>query len=224
MRRTTNQSKGENAMRHLDRSTSHHGRRWLRHGGLLIAMVAMLLTATGGGTAWAATLFTDNFEDGNAAGWITTGGTWIVTQESSKVLHQSSLAANALARAGQPGWRDYTVTADVKPTSFNGFPGFVGVVARAQSTTTYYALVLRPNNTAELTRTVGGTASTLAVMRVAVSAGTTYTLALRTAGQSLTGWVNGVAVTASDGFIFAGQAGLVTTWTTASFDNVIVNT
>lgn len=210
-------------MRQTDRSPDHRGaRRWYR-GGLLVTLVALFLAA-GAGSASAATLTSDDFEDGNAAGWTTTGGTWVIKNEESRVLHQSSLAANALARTGQIDWRDYTVAADVKPVSFNGLPGFVGVVARAQSTTTYYALVLRPDNTAALTRTVGGSSTTLATARVAVSTGTSYRLALRTASRTLTGWVNGVELTASDSFISAGPAGLVTTWTTASFDNVSVGT
>jgi hypothetical protein len=212
-------------MHQRDRSQVHRGRRRWHHGGLLVGLVALLLAVVGAGTASAATLTSDDFEDGNAAGWTTTGGTWIVvTEPDSRVLHQSSLAANALARTGQPGWRDYTVTAEVTPTSFNGLPGFVGVVSRAQSTSNYYALVLRPNDTAALIRTIGGTSTTLADARVTVTEDTSYTLSLRTAGRTLTGWVNGVQLTASDGFLFGGPAGLVSTWTTASFDNVSVDT
>ncbi|HKS98164.1 MAG TPA: hypothetical protein VJT31_01425 [Rugosimonospora sp.] len=178
--------------------------------------------ALAAGQASAATLVSDNFEDGNAAGWTLTGGTWIVTHEDSRVLHQSSFAANALARIGQPGWQNYTVTATVRPTSFNGLPGFAGIVARAGSTSNYYALVLRPNDTAALTRTIGGTTVTLAAIPVNVATGTTYTLSLRVAGQTLTGRVDGAALSASDGFVLQGPAGFVTTWTSASFDNFVV--
>ncbi|MBE1489465.1 hypothetical protein [Plantactinospora soyae] len=187
-------------------------------------LVALLLAVTGVGTASAATLASDDFEDGNAAGWVTTGGTWIVTREESRVLRQSSLAGNALARTGQPGWRDYTIVAEVRPDSFNGMPGSVGVVARAQSSSTFYALVLRPNNTVALIRTVGGRSTTLAAASMTVAADRSYTLVLRTAGQTLTGLVGGVRLTASDGFILSGPAGLVTTWTIASFDDVSVDT
>jgi hypothetical protein len=168
-------------------------------------------------------LVADNFEDNNAAGWTTTGGTWIVNLDGSNhVLRQSSLAANALARTGSVTWRDYTVTAQVQPQSFNGLPGFAGVVARAQSTSNYYALVLRPNDTAALTRTVGGVSQTLATARVAVDTGTWYTVTLAVAGQRLTGSVNGTSISATDGFLNGGPAGLVTTWTTAAFDNTTV--
>lgn len=198
----------------------------MRRAALLVtvaAVGAMFLAAIGGGTASAATLATDDFEDGNAAGWTTTGGTWIVTRADSRVLRQSSLATSAVARTGQQSWRNYTVTADVRPESFNGMPGFAGVAARVQSPSTYYALVLRPDDTAALVRVAGGgSPSTLAVAEVDVAEDTTYSLSLRVDGQRLTGWVNGAELTATDGFILGGRAGLVTRRTTASFDNVSV--
>jgi glycosyl hydrolase family 59 (putative galactocerebrosidase) len=199
------------------------GKRRRRLGGPLVILAVLLAVFTGAGSASAATLAADDFEDGNAAGWTTTGGTWIVNWDgSSRVLRQSSLAANALARVGSVSWRNYTVTADVKPESFNGMPGFAGVVARAQSTSDYYALVLRPNDTAALTRTVGGTTQTLATLKTSIEAGTWYTLSLGVDGRKLTGSVNGASITATDGFLYGGPAGFVTTWTTASFDEVVV--
>jgi pectate lyase len=215
------QVKGGCAMREMDRAGAHRGRRWGLRGGLLVAAVALLVAATGVGTAAAATLVSDDFEDGNAAGWVTTGGT---DRDCREFRGCTSRASRQRWPDGQASWRDYTVRAEVRATSFNGMPGFVGVVARAQSTSNYYALVLRPNNTAALTRTVGGTSTTLASIPVGVSAGTSYTLTLRTSGQTLTGQVNGAGLSASDGFLNGGPAGLVTTWTTASFDNVTVIT
>ena len=194
-------------MRQTDRSPNPRGTaRWIG-GGLLLTLVTVLVTALGAGSASAATLVADDFEDGNAAGWVTTGGTWIVTREDSRVLSQSSLAANALARTGQPGWRDYSVTAEVTPDSFNGLPGFVGVVARAQSTSNYYALVIRPNDTVALIRFIGGNGSTLATADLPVNADQTYTVGLRADGRTLTGWANGVQITANDSFISGGPAG-----------------
>lgn len=212
-------------MRRTDRLQPGRWADGWRRGGLLTVLIALLVGFTGVGAASAATLVNDNFEDGNAAGWTTTGGVWIVANENTKVLRQSSLAAGALARIGALSWRDYTVTAQVEPTSFNGLPGFTGVVARASSTTNYYALVLRPDNTAALLRVIGGQAAVLATQRVTVRTGVVYTLALRVAGRALTGSVNGgVRITATDGFLLQGPAGLTTTWTTASFDNVRVDT
>jgi hypothetical protein len=188
-----------------------------------VILTALLVVFTGVGSASAATLRADDFEDGDAAGWTTTGGTWIVNLgESSRVLRQSSFVAGALARTGSLAWRNYTISAAVKPESFNGLPGFAGVVVRASSTSNYYALVLKADDTVALTRTVNGTTQTLASARVAVNTGTWYTLKLDVEGSRLTGSVGGVSVAAYDGFLYGGPAGLLTTWTTASFDSVVV--
>jgi hypothetical protein len=82
--------------------------------------------------------------------------------------------------------------------------------------------VLRPNDTAALTRTIGGTAQTLATAPVAVEPGAWHTLSLTVEGRRLTGTVGGVTLTASDSYLYGGPAGLVTTWTTASFDSVLI--
>src|SRR5215207_5351261 len=46
------------------------------------------------------TLFTDNFEDGDAKGWTKSGGTWTVVTDGSRVYKQSSTSSDARARAG----------------------------------------------------------------------------------------------------------------------------
>src|SRR5688500_3027331 len=90
---------------------------------LTVAIVAI------SGNALAATLFSDNFEDGNSSGWTTSGGTWSVTADGSQVLRQSGTSSDARARAGSSTWTDYAVTARVRPTAFNGTNRFVAVLA-----------------------------------------------------------------------------------------------
>src|SRR5215471_6409970 len=95
-------------------------KRWCRLGvlgaGLAAAMLA--LAAVTVPTALAATLFSDDFQDGNSAGWTTSGGTWSVVTDGSLVFRQSGTGADALARAGSSSWTDYTASASVKPLAF----------------------------------------------------------------------------------------------------------
>lgn len=201
------------------------GKRWGQRGGLLVALTSLLLATTGVGSASAATLISDDFEDGNAAGWTTTGGTWIVnwSVDSSRVLRESSFAAGALARRGSLTLRDYTVAADVRPESFNGLPGSAGVVARASSTTSYYAFVLNANDTVSLTRTIGSTTSTLASAKFTVDLDTWYRVSLTVSGQRLTGSVGDVSLSTTDGYLYQGPAGLTSTWSNSSYDDVVVS-
>jgi pectate lyase len=185
--------------------------------------VAAGATAIGMANAYAAPLFSDDFEDGNSTGWSTSGGSWSVTTDGSRVLRQSGTSADARARAGSSSWTDYTTTARVKPTAFNGSNRFVAVLARAQSNTSYYYLALRTNNTVELKKLVSGSSTTLASASVPVALNTWYTLSLTVSGTTLTGTVNGGSrLTATDSQFRSGGIGLATFYASASFDDVAV--
>src|SRR5262245_16598019 len=113
---------------------------------LRIALAASAVAVVVGvwiGTASAATLFSDNFDDGNAAGWTTSGGSWLVVSGS---YQQSGTSADAKAQAGTTSWTDYSVQARVRLNSFGSNTArAAGVVARAQSMSNFYSLVLTPS-------------------------------------------------------------------------------
>src|SRR5262245_20906300 len=128
--------------------------RGLKYFGLSIAFVLMgtimALILNLGAEAQNQTLFSDNFEDGNANGWTKSGGSWSVVSDGSLVYRQSSTASDARARAGSTSLTNYAVQARVKPLAFNGSNRFVGLIARAQSMTSYYLLALTNNNQLQL--------------------------------------------------------------------------
>lgn len=184
--------------------------------GVSVAVTAALVVALGA-TANATTLFSDDFNDGNANGWSVSGGTWSV---SSGAYTQSGASASAKALASTASWSTMTVSASVRPSTFgsSGSRG-IGIAARAQSTSNFYALVLTP--TAVQLRK--GATTTLGSAPFTASTGTTYTLSLSANGSTLSGSVNGVTlVSASDGSYATGRAGLVAGYTAGSFDDVVV--
>ena len=199
-----------------------------RHGlwaalGAGITAVTLVLGMTTG--AQAATLFSDDFEDGNATGWSTNGGSWSVGTDGSRVYRQGGTSSDARALAGTSTWTDYAVQARVKPTAFNGSNRFAAVLARVQSSTSYYYLALRSNNTVELKRLDGGSSTTLDTASVAVAAGAWYTMRLEVTGSTLRGYVNGALLTeATDTRFRSGRIGVATFYTSASFDDVQVTT
>ncbi|MDP9793834.1 pectate lyase [Catenuloplanes nepalensis] len=172
-------------------------------------------------TAAAATVFSDDFNDGDASGWTASGGSWSVVNDGTPVYQQSGTSSDARARTGSASLADYTVTVRVKPTAVNGSNRFVAVLARAQSATSYYYLALRSNNTVELKKLVNGSSTTLA------SAGTTFTLnnwhtlSLEVSGSTLRGSVNGASMlTVTDTQFASGQVGVATFNASARFDDV----
>ncbi|MEU4623485.1 right-handed parallel beta-helix repeat-containing protein [Actinoplanes sp. NPDC023801] len=188
-----------------------------------VAAATLLLGMMTG--AHAATLLSDDFEDGNASGWSTNGGSWSVATDGSRVYRQGGTSSDARAVTGTASWTDYAVQARVKPTAFNGSNRFAAVLARVQSSTSYYYLALRSNNTVELKRLDGGSSATLDTASVAVAAGTWYTLKLEVSGSTLRGYVNGALLTeATDTRWSSGRIGVATFYTSANFDDVQVTT
>jgi pectate lyase len=194
-------------------------RRSRRARSALAAAVSVTVTAlvlTVGAAANAATLLSDDFNDGNATGWSTSGGSWSV---SSGAYSQSSTGASAKALSGSTSWSTATVSAKVRPNTFSSSASRgIGVAARVQSTSNFYALVL--TSTAVQIRK-GGT-TTLASAPFSAATGTWYTLSLSATGSSLVGSVNGTqVVSVSDGSYATGRAGLLANYTAGSFDDVL---
>ncbi|GII80462.1 hypothetical protein Sru01_54440 [Sphaerisporangium rufum] len=184
------------------------------------ALLIGLLTAIPGASA--ATLFGDDFEGGDTAGWSRSGGSWSVVTDGSRALRQSGTSADARAIVGA-GWTDQAVQARVKPISFNGTGRNVAVLARAQSTSAYYYLGLSNAGSVVLGVRNGGGLTTLASAGASVATGTWYTLRLEVFGTTLRGFVDGVqVVTATDPTFSSGRAGLAGHYAAASFDDVLV--
>jgi hypothetical protein len=185
------------------------------------AVVAALLAAP----ASAATLFADDFNDGNSSGWSKSGGTWSVVTDGSGVLQQSN-ATSELARefAGNSGWTDYSVQARVKPLAFDGSNRYVALAARASSSTTFYRVALVNANRVELQAVRSGAVTVLGSLGRTVATGTWYTLRLDVAGSAVTGFVDGARVGAGTSTVAnTGRIGVQTFHASASFDDVTVS-
>ena len=175
--------------------------------------------------ASAATLFADNFNDGEASGWSKSGGTWSVATDGSGVLRQSNTTSE-LARdfAGNSGWTNYSVQARVKPLAFDGSNRYVALAARASSSTTFYRVALVNANRVELQAVRSGAVTVLGSVGRTVATGTWYTLRVDVAGNSVTGFVDGAQVGSGSSTVAStGRIGVQTFHASASFDDVTVN-
>ena len=97
--------------------------------------------------------------------------------DGSRAYRQSGTSADARAVAGT-AWSGQSVQARVKPIAFNGGGRHVAVLARAQSTSSYYFLGLSNAGSVVLGKQAGGAATTLASAAATVTAGTWYRLRL----------------------------------------------
>lgn len=174
-----------------------------------------------------APLFGDDFESGTATSWTTSGGTWAVVTDGSKVYNQpDNTAASLTAYAGLSSWKNYTLVAKVKADSFDagGFAG-IGLVARRVDNNNYYVFMYyKLTNTLKIVKIAGGAATDLATVPYTMSVGAWYDLKAVVSGSTLELWVNGSKqLTATDTSFAAGQIGLYSHRANAKFDNVMVN-
>lgn len=181
------------------------------------AAVMSALVLSVGATANAATLFSDDFNDGNASGWRASGGSW---SASSGSYAQSGTSASGKTLADSASWSTVTVSAQVRATAFGSATSRgIGIAARVQSTSNFYALVLTPTSV----QIRKGATTTLASASFATATGTSYTLSLSATGGTLVGSVNGAqAVSTSDSSYPTGRAGLVANYVAGAFDDVLV--
>ncbi|HXU05624.1 MAG TPA: hypothetical protein VN903_31915, partial [Polyangia bacterium] len=190
--------------------------------------------AGGAGGGAGTLLMSDDFEAGNANGWMTdsatTNGVWAVVSDGANHVYQQSADINTRvwSVAGVVGWTDQRVEARVKFATLPATTLGAGMVAaRFQDLSNYYFVRLVPDGRVTINIRNAGSASELAVNGVAgrtpLTAGTWYTLALAARGTTLTAYLDGAAVvTTTDTSFASGGIGVGTDHCTASFDDVKV--
>ncbi|WP_179872735.1 family 16 glycoside hydrolase [Microcella indica] len=166
------------------------------------------------------------FDSGNDSGWSTYGGNWSV---GGGVYSQAGGSAGPKSLVGSTGWSDVTVTTDLRLDS----AGQAGVLLRttepdvgADSHDGYY-IGVESNNTLFIGKqTYGWTGLASTAVSGGVSTGAWYTLQASVVGCTITAVLkreNATATTtatATDpGCLAAGQAGVRSHLTSASFRN-----
>ncbi|NOV02029.1 DUF1080 domain-containing protein [Paenibacillus sp. LMG 31457] len=173
----------------------------------------------------AASLLSSNFNDGTAAGWTPTSGTWSVVQDAGNYVYSQSSTSEGRTSAGSQSWTDYSVEAKVKVEDFNG-SNRAYVAGRYKDGNNFYAASLYNSSggTLEIRKKVSGSTTTLASKtNYPLAAGTWYTVKLEMVGSSIKMYVNGVLqLSTVDTSLTSGAVGLVAYKTVSKFDDVVV--
>lgn len=181
------------------------------------------------------TVFTDDFEDG-AAGWMSTGITWQVTDDPASTTPNSVLAPTGPAASSvyfsSGAWQDMTVEIRVRVTSFGqaSSANRAEIYARYQDAGHSYAISLRADAKLVLRR---NSSSFGPIIGVAVAENEWHTLKIKVAGPqdnvAVEGYLDGTllaAATDTDGSLpsAVGTVGVgVYGETMAVFDDVKVS-
>lgn len=194
-------------------------------GGTSAQVTIMFRTGADAGGGSSGVLWSDDFESGTATGWTTTGGTWGVNTDGTKVYQQSDIsAANVRAVNGSSSWTNYEVSAKVKAGSFQGAYSAIGLDARYQDASNKYTFAYSTNgNIVKIQKMVGGTPTDLVTSAYPFNTGTWYTFKAVLNGNTLEFWINGVKeLTTSDATYTAGEIGLYSHRADSRFDDVNV--
>jgi hypothetical protein len=181
------------------------------------ASVIVCRKLAGGGEV----LFSDDFSDGNADGWVSDGGTWTVADGA---YFQSNKSGSAMAFAGDMAWTDYEVEVKVTPVETSKNVA-VMLSGRADGAANRY---IGAYNEGKLTinRRIDGNDSVLAEGSYTMSVGKTYTMKLVFQGNNITLYVHGdekdETLSVTDNTYASGKIGLAAYNTSAKFDDVVV--
>jgi hypothetical protein len=168
-----------------------------------------------------------DFENGTQ-GLTALAGQFAVAQRgSTRVYRQSSLAGDAVAV--DPTDRKTTlITADVRPTAFDGSTRWVGLMARYIDENNMYYLTIRDDSSVRIRKKVNGVITELGgygQFPPVSPLGTHYRASFEVVGNRLSYYRNGQLISQTydpDHSLSHGRAGVRTYRATADFDNVII--
>jgi hypothetical protein len=181
-------------------------------------------------------LLQENFENfqGAAAGWNTSSGSmWAVQTDAqlvSNVYTQSEATSSTpdLATAGDVGWRDVVVEADMKILAFNGSSSsyMAGLCVRVKDAQNFYLIGVRSNDgKLGLRRYADGATNLVQSDFDQGTTGVWYHLKVEAIGSTLSAYLDGTLMfSETDDTHPSGAIALCTVRASASFDNVRVST
>lgn len=166
-----------------------------------------------------ATLFEDNFNDGNAAGWSATGN-WSVTGEG--VYQNNDAAGNQRSFAGDPAWSDYSYSFMVRATDPDTAIGAYLRQNDAGTADRGYRLRWTATQLQLQSRNPNATLATL--NNFGYQPGRWYHLEIRAIGNQIAVFVDGIQrLTATNGNHPVGRIGLYSEANTGTqFEDILV--
>ncbi|MFS0723428.1 family 16 glycoside hydrolase [Paenibacillus sp. 1P07SE] len=171
-------------------------------------------------------LFSDNFEDGDMAGWTSVSGNWTVPAAGANyVLSSGSQTNTSLITAGSGGsWTDYAYEAGVRVPYVNAN---AGLVFRVMDAGNYYLYRINAaNQMLELYKSIQGQLTLAASTPFAAQEKQWYQLKVIVQGNTIAGYVDGQlkmqwANPATE--LTSGGIGFRTTSAGVHFDDAVVS-
>lgn len=168
--------------------------------------------------------FSDNFDDGNANGWTTYGGTWTVT--GGQYCVNSDPGGKSIAN--NTNFSNFTYEADVMV----GSSGNAGLIFRVSNPSVgidayngYYAGINAGNDTVELGK-ANGSWTQLGITSMVINADTMYHFKVVANGGNIKVYVSDMTtpkIDRNDSTFTSGGIGARTCYANSKFDNISVH-
>ncbi|GFE87004.1 FG-GAP repeat protein [Steroidobacter agaridevorans] len=170
-------------------------------------------------------LLQDDFQDGNAQGWTSLGGSFsVVSGGTSLVYRQSNTTGNAAALLANANYPDQSIQADIIPRAFDGSDRWFGLVARYVNSANYYYVTARSGGGVQLKKMMAGSFTTLGSAPLTVTLNRTHRLRLEAVADHVRVLVNDrPVISVRDDDISGGRPGVMMFRTRSDYDNVLVN-
>lgn len=129
--------------------------------------------------------FCDDFESGDPSGWTPSGGTWAIVESNGNLFYRGTGSEKSVA--GDPGWTDQTVAARVRVVAFGSETADhrVGVIARYESSSSFYVFAVGGDGNATLLKTTnppGGSLGECGPVPVSVTVGEWFDVRIEVSG------------------------------------------
>lgn len=171
-------------------------------------------------------LFSDDFEDGNSVGWLTTlGVSWPVTIDNASLVYkEGSLTGESLTTAGNLAWNNYSFQSRVKLTGEGASSSGASLIFRYQDSDNMYALQLNKSTGQILLRKkLAGIWSTLGSVSQTFNLNQWYMAKIFVNGGSITAYLDDEEkIQLTDSSLDNGKVGYHTTDASAWFDDASV--
>jgi hypothetical protein len=159
--------------------------------------------------------FSDNFNDNNADGWTVGEGTWTVQNGQYKNTSSSGFSSSW---AGDPGWTDITITADITLTSNTDS----WIIFRVQDRDNYYIFTLQDGGALWLLQNHSGPKLADA-SGATFTVGNTYTIQVVLEGNNIKVYSGTTKIIdMNDNTFSSGRVGFGANGSLGSFDNIEV--
>lgn len=166
-------------------------------------------------------LLSDNFEDGDSAGWTPGLGSWSVTTEGPKVLNITTI--DGVVKTGNTSWNDYTVQSKIKMTGQYYGTGSGITFRYNDANNMYWFRLSKDDNQLKLLKKQAGNWTVISSVPQSLSFNTWYTAKVVVNGTSIICYLDGVEkINITDTTFANGSIGFRSYNTSSLYDDVVV--